>query len=203
MNESAASIVLVSASPRRRELLRSAGYDLTVCPADAPEDITGGDARAVAVAIAQQKLQVLTRRHTSEPQNLPDLSCGPWLAADTVVVLAGQVLGKPAGVADAKYMLRELSGAQHEVVTGVALRLGSLQHAFAVTTQVSFRPLSQLEIDRYVASGEPMDKAGAYGIQGLGGALVQAVYGSYTNVVGLPLFETISALTHMCEAALR
>ena len=201
MTDAGPEIILVSASPRRRELLRAAGYRPQVCPAGAPEDLTAGDARAVAVAIATQKLDVLAARLAARPE--PRLDGGPWLAADTVVVLEGRILGKPRGVAEAKQMLQALSGAQHEVVTGVALRMGTVHHAFAVTTQVSFRPLSHNEICRYVATGEPMDKAGAYGIQGHGGALVQAVYGSYTNVIGLPMFETIAALTHVCEAALQ
>lgn len=201
MTEGGPEIILVSASPRRRELLLAAGYRPRVWPSHADEDVLGGDARAAAVALAEHKLQVLADRLAQAPQ--ADLSRGPWLAADTMVVLSGRILGKPGGVAEAKQMLRALSGAQHEVVTGVALRMGTAAHAFAVTTQVRFRPLSHSDIDRYVACGEPLDKAGAYGIQGRGGALVQEVYGSYTNVVGLPLAETLAALTQVCEAALR
>jgi septum formation protein len=195
------TIVLVSASPRRRELLATAGYRTLVCPANAPEDLTHSDARAAAIAIARQKLDVLAQTAASAGPNTADLSCGPWLAADTMVVHQGVVLGKPAAVSEAKEMLERLSGSEHEVVTGVVVRLGDVERSLAVTTKVTFRPLSLQEIEKYVATQEPMDKAGAYGIQGVGGALVDSVFGSYTNVVGLPLAQTIGLLTQVCEVA--
>ena len=191
-------LILVSGSPRRRELLLSAGYQPLVCPSDAAEDAERSNAQDQALAIASQKLDALWHAPAARR---PPSDHGPWLAADTVVVLEGTCLGKPAGVAEAKAMLMALSGTAHEVVTGVVIRLGEHERAVAVTTRVTFRALSRQEIDRYVATGEPMDKAGAYGIQGHGGALVDTVYGSYTNVVGLPLRETIAALTAVCEAA--
>lgn len=119
----------------------------------------------------------------------------PALAADTEVVLDGRCLGKPSSEAEAKAMLRSLSGRSHEVLTAVALRDGDEVRTAVVRTEVVFRTLSEDEISRYVATGEPMDKAGAYGIQGLGGALVARLSGSYTNVVGLPLEETLDLLS--------
>jgi septum formation protein len=118
------------------------------------------------------------------------------LAADTIVVLGGKVFGKPADEKDAEEMLRQLSGRTHEVLTAVSLahRGRGFFQTQAVRTQVSFRDLKDGEIRAYVKTGEPMDKAGAYGIQGVGAFLVQRVHGSYTNVVGLPLAETVDLL---------
>lgn len=116
------------------------------------------------------------------------------LTADTVVFLDGEPLNKPEDDAHAKAMLTRLSGRAHDVVTAFCLRRGVREHTEAVSTRVWFRTLRELEIDHYVATGEPRDKAGAYGIQGEGGALVDRLEGSYTNVVGLPLAEVLRAL---------
>ena len=116
------------------------------------------------------------------------------IAADTIVVRAGRILGKPSDAAEARAMLEFLSGHLHEVVTAVCLRRGGREQVFSVATAVSFRTLGAEEMDTYVASGEPMDKAGAYAIQGGAAHMVRAVDGSYTNVVGLPLCELYEAL---------
>jgi septum formation protein len=121
------------------------------------------------------------------------------VAADTVVTLGGDVLEKPADAADAYRMLRTLSGQVHQVHTAVAVGTGDALHDVVVTTQVAFRALSDGEIARYVATGEPMDKAGSYGIQGEGGALTDWVQGSYTAVVGLPLKETLELLARVAS----
>ena len=116
------------------------------------------------------------------------------LGADTVVVLGGEVLGKPRNAEDARRMLGRLSGRAHKVLTGFAVVLDDTVRTQIVETEVSFRELDEVSIGRYVASGEPMDKAGAYAIQGVGGGFVDRVIGSYTNVVGLPLSEVLAEL---------
>lgn len=117
-----------------------------------------------------------------------------YIAADTVVVLDGAILGKPEGAAEAFAMLTNLSGRAHQVTTGFCVLSGNQSHVQTVTTSVWFREITEEVIARYVATGEPLDKAGAYGIQAGGGAFVERIAGSYSNVVGLPLVETLAAL---------
>lgn len=150
---------------------------------DIDESWPGGDigVEAGAIELARRKLEAVGDRDAVT------------VAADTVVVIDDDRLGKPADDAEAEAMLSRLAGRSHRVVTGFCVR-GSAWREAAVSTEVRFRPLTRAEIDRYVASGEPRDKAGAYGIQGSGGALVDHVRGSYTNVVGLPLAEVIAAV---------
>jgi septum formation protein len=185
----AARLLLASASPRRTELLRGAGIPHDVLPADVDEQPLPGEG---GVALAQ-RLAAAKAAAVAERLSGPALV----LAADTVVVIDGVLLGKPADGAEAETMLRALSGRGHEVVTAFALRgvdpagPSILQ---AVRTQVRFRVLHEAEIRGYVATGEPLDKAGAYGIQGRGAGLVLGISGSYSNVVGLPLAEVIEAL---------
>lgn len=189
-------LVLASASPRRADLLTQVGIDYEVRIASVPEDadVPGADPAEVAQAHARDKAL-----HVADqvPGRLV-------LGADTVVVLDGRVLGKPEDAGDARRMLRALSGRGHDVITAVAVaasyeyrgepgaELLALEHE---TTQVQFRDLSEDEIDAYVASGEPMDKAGAYGIQGRGALLVRRIDGCYFNVVGLPVSRTCELLT--------
>jgi septum formation protein len=170
-------LVLASASPRRKEILQQAGIPFTVrtapvdespLPGEAPVDYVRRLAEAKARAVAAQETETV-------------------LGADTTVVVAGEVLGKPSGANDARRMLALLSGRRHEVLTGICLKRGSnivLDHA---VTAVWFSPLSPEEIDEYVAGGEPMDKAGAYAIQGLASRYVERIEGCYFNVVGLPV----------------
>jgi septum formation protein len=177
-------LVLASQSPRRRELLAQLGLELEVRPAHADESVLDGEPpRDYVLRVAREKARAV-------PGDLV-------LAADTAVVLDGEVLGKPAGADDARRMLRALSGTVHEVLTAVCVRRALPPPAeldAVVATRVRFAPLSDREIEWYVATGEPLDKAGAYAIQGSGGAFVLGVDGSVSNVVGLPLAETMDLL---------
>lgn len=178
----AADLILASGSPRRRDLLTAAGLRVRVRPPRGPEIWPGGEASAAVLALARTKLQSV--------QAGADLH----LAADTVVLLDEEPLGKPADRAAAAVTLGRLAGRWHRVLTGFIVARGSRQVAHCITTHVRLRRLRPAEIDAYVATGESLDKAGAYGIQGLGGALVDRLDGSYTNVVGLPLAEVLVAL---------
>ncbi len=171
-------IILASASPRRRELLGTLGLEFEIKPA-LGEEITPshGDPRRTVMELSAAKARELAR------ENPGALVIG----ADTVVEKDGVILGKPADAAEAADMLRRLSGERHRVFTGVSLVRDDRILSDAEETVVRFRHLSREEIDAYVASGEPMDKAGAYGIQTLGSLLVEGIEGDYFNVVGLPL----------------
>lgn len=176
-------LVLASASPRRQELLRAAGISFLVQPADVDETpLPGEQARDCAERLAQQKALHIWKSRTH------DLVLG----ADTVVVVDGTILGKPVDADDAARMLRLLSGKTHQVVTGVCLvRRGSTTKSEArtasETTSVTMSEISDQEISDYVASGEPMDKAGAYAIQGIASRWIPRIEGDYSNVVGLPV----------------
>jgi septum formation protein len=171
-------LILASASPRRMALLREAGYVFEIEPAHVDESELVGEAPgAYVLRVAAMKARTIAARH-------PD---GIVLAADTTVVVNGAMLAKPANDADAKRMLGLLSGRTHDVLTGVVLVRGGRESSAVVDTRVRFRPLTAAEIDWYVASGEPRDKAGAYGVQGLAARFVDSVEGSYSNVVGLPI----------------
>jgi septum formation protein len=176
-------LVLASQSPRRRELLGQLGLALEVRPAHADESVRPGEhPREYVLRVARDKARAV-------PGDVV-------LAADTAVVLGDEVLGKPADAADARRMLRALSGTTHEVLTSVVVRRTAirLELDVVVATKVRFAPLGEAEVDWYVATGEPLDKAGAYAIQGAGGAFVLGVEGSVSNVVGLPLAETAALL---------
>jgi septum formation protein len=180
-------LILASGSPRRRELLHELGLPFQVIVSEVPEAITPELKPAdQAVTLAMQKAAAVAAR----------LEVGLVLGADTLVVLDGDILGKPADDADAAAMLRRLSGREHQVVTGLALInvATGTRSTSSVTSTVRFRLLSDEEIAAYVASGEPRDKAGAYAIQGLGGGLITELQGCYTNVVGLPLCEVAALL---------
>jgi septum formation protein len=181
-------LVLASGSPRRRDLLSGAGVPFTVHPSRVEEKATPGeDAQDFTQRAARMKAEAVAG--TQPP--------GTWiLAADTTVVLDGTILGKPKNEADAAKMLRLLSGRRHRVLTAVVLAQAGGDEFFELLceTSVWFRPLDAATIHEYLATGEPMDKAGAYGIQGRGAMLVSSIEGSYTNVVGLPLAETIQLL---------
>jgi septum formation protein len=185
-------LILASASPRRRELLAQAGYHFDVQPSfltesRRPEE----DAIRFATRLAREKAEEVFVRH--QPAIV--------LGADTVVVCDGEVMGKPADPADAERMLLLLAGRTHQVVTGVAVVWGSSSppaiEVAAELTQVTMRALSPEEVSRYVATGEPMDKAGAYAIQGYAGRWIPRISGCYFNVVGLPL----ALVAAMLEAA--
>lgn len=170
-------MVLASASPRRLVLLRRLGVEPMVRPADVDETPRPGEAPADLV---ERLAGAKARSVQADPADLV-------VAADTVVAMGTRVLGKPRDVEDASRMLAELSGRDHHVLTGVAVRRGGRAHADVETTRVRFRLLDPHEIAWYVATGEPDDKAGAYGLQGAGAALVEGIDGSDTNVIGLPL----------------
>ena len=171
-------LVLASASPRRQELLRNAGIIFEVRPADIPEDpLPGEGAKQCAERLARDKaLAVALQR----PQDVV-------LGADTVVVVDGQLLGKPSDAADAARMLRLLSGREHQVITGVCLVVSGQPTVASETTVVTVSEITEKDIADYVASGEPMDKAGAYAIQGLASRWIPRIEGDYSNVVGLPV----------------
>ena len=172
-------VILASASPRRLALLQQIGIEATVCPADFDE-VSGSAVQAedVVFANAVGKCQAVVK---IKGDSLP------VIAADTVVVAEGVILGKPQNAEDAVEMLKQLSRKTHKVLTGIAVSYAGEMLAEVCETKVVFRDLTDEEIKNYVATGEPLDKAGAYGIQGKGAVLVEKIDGCYNNVVGLPL----------------
>src|ERR1700675_1600135 len=171
-------LVLASASPRRQELLRRAGITFEVQPAHIPEDPLHGEAaKACAERLAREKALAVARQRPHD--------C--VLGADTVVIVDGQLLGKPSDAADAARMLRLLSGREHQVVTGVCLVVKGQPSVASETPLVAVSEVPDKEIPNYVAGGEPMDKAGAYAIQGIASRWIPRIEGDYNNVVGLPL----------------
>ncbi|MCL4557117.1 MAG: Maf family protein [Deltaproteobacteria bacterium] len=185
-------IILASASPRRRALLRSAGVRFTVSGSRLDEDrytsLHGQrEPSELAVSLACAKARDAGLRTRGDRV---------IVAADTVVVMGDKVIGKPRDKRHARRILRLLSGKTHTVITGVCLleMPEGTSHSFSVATNVTMLPMTDADIRWYIGTGEPMDKAGAYGIQGLGGLFVGKISGSYTNVVGLPLAELFEAL---------
>ncbi len=182
-------IVLASQSPRRRQLLEQIGLrDFTVTAPNVDETVDGGlspEDRVIEIA----KRKVLAAREASEDQS------AVFIAADTLVFLGDAVLGKPADEAGAAAMLRLLSGKTHQVCTGIAVAFGERVLTGVETADVSFRALSEEEIRGYIATGEPMDKAGAYGIQGRAALFVREIRGDYYTVVGLPVCRLGSMLS--------
>ena len=180
-------LVLASGSPRRRELLEGLGLSFVVEPANIDEAQWEGEPPADYVKrMAREKAAATAAR-------LPQEGC-VILASDTSVVYGEKTLGKPVDSEDARATLRLLSGKTHQVLTAVCLRTAQAQDIELVTTAVSFAPLSDVTIESYLETDEPWDKAGSYGIQGLAGAFVTRIEGSYSNVVGLPLAETRAML---------
>ncbi len=177
-------ILLASASPRRRELLKKAGLEFRITSADVDETLPDGISPANAV------------RHLCRIKNDAIKADGETvvITADTVVACDGRILGKPSDEAQARRMLELLSGREHSVYTGVCIRKGRKRKIFTERTRVYFYNLTEREIDGYIASGEPMDKAGAYGIQGAAFSFVRKINGDYNNVVGLPLARVVREL---------
>ena len=179
------ALVLASASPRRLQLLSSLGLLLEVAPVDIDETpAPGEEPAALALRLAEAKAALAATRH---PGRLV-------VAADTVVALGGETLGKPKDAREAQAMLQRLSGARHEVFTAVAARRDRQAASRLSRSEVDFRVLGPAEIEAYVATGEPMDKAGAYGIQGVAAVFVSRLCGSYSGVVGIPLHDTAELL---------
>jgi septum formation protein len=192
-------LILASASPRRRELLSQAGLKFTVAAANLNEDLLPDETAAAYVQrLAEEKAQAVWNAHRSL-----DVADGPLivLGADTCVVCDGHILGKPTDTADARRMLELLSGRTHAVLTGLAAVTGDKIVRDVEITQVTFNQLNDAEIARYIANGEPMDKAGAYAIQGYAARWIPRIEGCYFNVVGLPIARTIALLAE-AEAAL-
>lgn len=190
-------MILASQSPRRIELMREAGFDVRVIPADIDETPLPNETPFDLVErLAHAKAQAVATQHGNADETV--------LAADTIVALDGALLGKPVDEADAKRMLRRLSGRTHQVATGVCIVREAKTHSFVDVTDVTFFELTDTQIDTYVASGEPRDKAGAYGIQGVGGRmLVERIDGDFYNVVGLPIAKVARALGSLAPAGRR
>ena len=171
-------IILASASPRRKELLSQIGVTFEIIKAEKEEHITSSIPTEVVKELSMQKAKEVAAKCDGSI----------IIGADTIVAMEGQILGKPKDRADAMRMLRLLQGKKHQVITGVTVLLGSTKTlSFAEVTDVSLYPMTDAQIERYIATGEPMDKAGAYGIQGRFAAYVRGIEGDYNNVVGLPI----------------
>ena len=172
--------ILASSSPRRRELLTSIGLEFEVIPSQIPEEHQAGEAPEEYVArLSREKAQAIAAKHS-----------GRWvIAADTTVLLGEELLEKPVDAADAARMLATIAGRTHVVYTGVTLQNAARgwHDTRVAESEVRMLPLSAAEIDWYVKTGEPLDKAGAYAVQGIGAMFIESIHGSYTNVVGLPL----------------
>jgi nucleoside triphosphate pyrophosphatase len=179
-------VILASASPRRRQLLAGAGIEFDVIESMAPEQHTPGESpRDYALRMARDKARAVSSR-------FPDAIV---IGADTIVVCEAQILEKPADATDARRMLAMLSARTHTVMTAFALARGAhILESSPIESQVTFRKLTDAEIDAYIATDEPFDKAGAYGIQGVGGGFISHVEGSRDNVMGLPTERVVAAL---------
>lgn len=188
-------LVLASASPRRKSLLNLLVKEFLVLPADIDETPRVGEqaeAYVVRMALEKARASIAKYSHQADDQSADAV----FIASDTSVVVDGDVLGKPASFEDAHVMLRRLSGRSHQVITSLCVSNFKQNHVVTecVTTDVLFREISDIEIRQYWQTTEPVDKAGAYAIQGLGGVFVRHLSGSYSAVVGLPLYETAQLL---------
>jgi len=187
-------IILASASPRRRDFLRQLGRKFRICPPALDELPQPGESpRRYARRVAVDKARTVAER--LRPANRARII----IAADTIVVIGNRILGKPRNRRAARAMLRALSGRWHRVISGLCVLTVAPdgrrhEHSRTVVTAVEFKPLADAEIAAYIATGEPLDKAGAYAIQGRGGAMIRGIRGSYSNVVGLPLAELMERL---------
>lgn len=179
-------IILASASPRRKEILEFADLKFDVMPSDAQEITTKTAPNEVVMELASIKAKDIYKK--SEKQSMV-------VGADTVVAYQGQILGKPADEADAKRMLTMLSGQTHEVYTGVCVIEDGKTKTFYEETKVTFYEISDEQIDRYIKTGEPMDKAGSYGIQGKAAVFIKGIEGDYYNVVGFPIARFLQEIT--------
>lgn len=198
-------IILASQSPRRKELLEQIGLEFEICPAKGEEIITKTVPEEVVMELSKQKAEEIAALVSSFGENHKEITTPSdilVIGADTVVAYDGKILGKPVDEADAKRMLTMLSGNTHSVFTGVTLvlidksgRAGEL--VFYEKTDVKMHPMSEVEIDRYIATGEPMDKAGSYGIQGKCAIYIEKIDGDYNNVVGLPISRIYQELKNI------
>ena len=183
-------LILASASPRRRELLAAAGVSCEVDPAHIDESVRAGEAPAAyAERLAREKALAVSPRHPGRPV----------LGADTVVVVDEEIFGKPIDAEDARRMLRRLSGRAHHVITAVAVARDSRLTSAVEISAVEMREFSEIELQNYVETGEPMDKAGAYAIQGGAGRFVRRVSGDFDTIVGLPVKMALKLLSSINE----
>ncbi len=199
MLPSTSRIYLASKSPRRRELLRQVGiqFDVLIFRTDGRGEDTDVDETPFPDEPAERYVErlALTKAEAGMRRIFwRKLQRRPLLAADTAVVLDNEIIGKPANAADAEAILTRLSGRSHRVLTAIAVSDGAHIRSRLSVSEVRFRPLNEEDIRHYVASGEPMDKAGAYGIQGRAAMFIEEIHGSYSGIVGLPLFETAQLL---------
>ena len=181
------NVILASQSPRRKELLGLLGIPFTIQVSQADETMD------FEKAPSEQVAEVSRRKTLATIRSMEDVV----IAADTIVVCDGEILGKPRDREDACRMLRLLSGRTHQVMTGMTVLFGNRQHSCTEVTEVTFRQLSDREIGRYVASGEPMDKAGAYGIQGGAAMFAEKLCGDYYNVMGLPVCRLVQVMAQV------
>jgi septum formation protein len=195
MPQSPARLILASSSPRRRELLAQAGYTFTVESADIDESERPNESPADYVRrLAKEKAQAVFARHTPQLDLIV-------LGADTTVVCEGRILAKPADAADAKRMLQHLSGRTHQVLTGIAAVTHAGTTSAVESTDVTFAEIPASELDLYCATAEPLDKAGAYGIQGYAARWIPRIEGDYFNVMGLPIARVVRLLEEACPAS--
>jgi|TARA_B110000438_G_scaffold303786_1_gene367357 septum formation protein len=181
------TLILASQSPRRKELLEQLGYHFTCLPADIDESVLAQENPEQYVSrLAIEKARVIAKQYDESVV---------VLGSDTSVVFGTHILGKPASLDECIAILSMLSGQTHQVITAVAVVKGERTEVFVVRTEVDFKVLTEQEISRYWQTGEPQDKAGAYGIQGIAGQFVKQIRGSYSAVVGLPLYETSQLLS--------
>ena len=176
-------IILASGSPRRREILSDLGAELKIITADVDESSNERDPERLAKSLAERKGQAVYQKLLTDGSDYISL---PIISADTVVFCDGEIMGKPVNAADAERMLKKLSGKAHTVTTGICVISNGVPFSSAVTTKVFVDELSDSEISAYIASGDPFDKAGAYGIQGIFSKHIGKIDGCYFNVVGLP-----------------
>ncbi len=180
-------LILASSSPRRKELLQYFNFELEIIKPEVDETPEAFESfEDLTISLAKRKSSFVKNKIKSENH--------PILAADTIVVIDGEVLGKPKDKEDARKMLLKLSGRTHEVFTGVSIEFKGKTEAFSIKTEVEFKKLSKKELDDYISSKEPYDKAGAYALQGQGSFMVKSLNGSYSNVIGLPIEEVIEKL---------
>ena len=198
-------LVLASASPRRRDLLAQAGLTFSVDSADLPEEpAEGEDAATYVLRLAEAKAQAVWAR---QPDAVKDAPAGEHggplivLGADTCVMCQGQILGKPVDVADARRMLELLMGRTHQVLTGLCALTRDESFADVEITQVTFNVIEEAEMVQYLSGPEPMDKAGAYGIQGFAARWIPRIEGDYSNVVGLPIARTVALIAEASAGA--
>lgn len=187
-------LVLASASPRRSELLRQIGLEPEIVPSQVEEKVTSKEPDQVVMELSRQKAEEVAERLGVDAQTIV-------IGSDTVVSSDGEILGKPADKEEAFSMIRRLSGRKHQVYTGVTLCCGTHRRSFVEKTEVEVYPMAEEEIAAYIASGDSMDKAGAYGIQGQFAAYIKGICGSYTNVMGLPVGRLYQELKALLEEA--